>query len=274
MGAVAVGVHQGVGRVAKDARAQIRVRGIHARVIDVHQHVGAGQAQVVVGGQRVRWRRRCVTRLKSLAGARAERPFHLLHAGQPGDGGQARPRGGTHSQHRPKRGTALRRPRSWRPASPSPRGSVWRASAKSNTLSALFVGQGRLRHRQLQQRRLELVIGLVGQNGLRLRVGLQLLRHRRRGADEIGVVGDVGNDGGPGGLQQGAEGVVNRPAGLDQVAAGIALGAQMIGDRRGGLGGVEQRVFEQDGLSLRCNWLRGAVVLLRRRAKRFVLRVA
>ena len=52
----------------------------------------------------------------------------------------------------------------------------------------------------------------------------------------------------PAALQAGAKGVVQRRAGLDDVSARIAVGAQMIGNRQGdGLGGVEQGVFEQDG---------------------------
>ena len=81
-----------------------------------------------------------------------------------------------------------------------------------------------------------------------LRGGLQLLGDFPRGADEIGVVGNVGDDLGPGGLQQGPEGVVNRAAGLHQVTAGIAVGAQMVRDRRAGPGGVEQSVLQQESV--------------------------
>ena len=112
----------------------------------------------------------------------------------------------------------------------------------------VVVRQGLLLDGQGQQRRLEFEVRFVGQDGLRPRVRLQLLRDGLGSANEISLVGNVGHDDGPGGLQAGAEGVVQRRAGLDDVSAGIALGAQMVGDRQGeGLGGVEQGVFEQDG---------------------------
>ena len=111
-----------------------------------------------------------------------------------------------------------------------------------------IVRQGLLLDGQGQQRRLEFEVRLVGQDGLGPRVRLQLLRDGLGSANEISLVGDVGHDDRPGGLQARAEGIVQRRAGLDHVSAGIALGAQVIGDGQGeGLGGVEQGVFEQDG---------------------------
>ncbi len=83
---------------------------------------------------------------------------------------------------------------------------------------------------QGQQRRLELEVRLVGQDGLRLRVGLQLLRDGLGCAHEVGLVGDIGDDDSPRRAQAGAEGVIQRSAGLDHVRARVALGAQMIGD--------------------------------------------
>ena len=52
----------------------------------------------------------------------------------------------------------------------------------------------------------------------------------------------------PGVSQHRPEGVVNRPLALDEVCARIALGAKLVGNGRGGLGRIEQGVFEQDGL--------------------------
>ena len=105
----------------------------------------------------------------------------------------------------------------------------------------MFDGQG-------QQGRLEFVVRFVGQDGLGLCIGAQLLRDGRGSADEISLVGNVGHDDGPGGLQPGAEGGVQWRAGLDDVSPGIAPGAQVLGNRQGGgLGRVEQGVFKQDG---------------------------
>ena len=168
--AVAVGVHQGVGRIAKDARAQIRVRGIHARVVDVDQHVGAGQAEVVVRGQRDRWPRRSARGSDHWPAARRSAHSTSCTPGNPATAGKLSA-GGTHPEHRPKRGT-------FRVADdPGPKLLQVRAGrlariGKEQHVERAVVGQGILRHRQFQQRRLELVVGLVGQNGLRLRVGL------------------------------------------------------------------------------------------------------
>ena len=59
------------------------------------------------------------------------------------------------------------------------------------------IRQGLLLDSQGQQWRLEFEVRLVGQDGLRLRVGLQLLRDGLGSANEISLVGNVGHDGGP-----------------------------------------------------------------------------
>ena len=111
----------------------------------------------------------------------------------------------------------------------------------------LVVRQRLLLDGQGQQRRLEFVVRLVGQDGLRLRIRPQLLRDGLGRADQISMIGNVGHDARSGGLQARAESLVQRRAGLDDISTGIALGAQMLGNREGHrLGGVEQSVFEQE----------------------------
>ena len=68
---------------------------------------------------------------------------------------------------------------------------------KEQHVEHAVVGQRLLRDRQFQQRGLELVVRFVGQDGLRLRGRLQLLGDRPRGADQVGVVGNVGDDARP-----------------------------------------------------------------------------
>ena len=101
---------------------------------------------------------------------------------------------------------------------------------------------------QGEQGRLEFEVGLVGQDGLRLGISLQLLRSGCGRANKVCLVGNVGHDEGTGRLQASAEHIVQRRTGLHHVGARVALGTQMLRDRQGqGLGGVEQGVFEQEG---------------------------
>ena len=75
-----------------------------------------------------------------------------------------------------------------------------------------------------------------------------MLRARFRHADEVGVVRNVGNDARPGRLQLRSEGVVERSARLDHVAARITLGPEMGRNREaGGDRGIDERVAQQDG---------------------------
>ena len=100
---------------------------------------------------------------------------------------------------------------------------------EEQNVERVILRQGLLLDGQGQQRRLEFEVRLVGQNGLSLRVCLQLLRGGLGSANQIGLVGDVGHDQSAHSLQAGAEGVVQGRAGLDHVSAGIALGAQASG---------------------------------------------
>ena len=89
----------------------------------------------------------------------------------------------------------------------------------------LVVRQGLLLDRQGKQRRLELEVRFIGHNRLRPRVAPQPLCGGLGSADQISLVGNVGHDDGPGGLQADAKGVVQRRAGLDNIGARITRGA-------------------------------------------------
>ena len=152
------------------------MRGIHTRVIDVHQHIGAAQAEVVVRGDRVHGDADALP--AEIVGRRSQqRPFDLLNSGQPGDGGQT-VRRRQHSQHRPKRGGLFIPHDAGAQRLQIRAGRLARIREEQHVETAV-AGQRILRHRQFQQRKLELVIRLIGQNGLHLRGSLQLPRHRR-----------------------------------------------------------------------------------------------
>ena len=149
--AVPIGVHQGISGKAKDARTQVRMRGVHARVVDVHQHIGATQTKVVVRGRHIH--SHPDAHPAHIVGRRPrQRPFHLLHPAQPGNGRQAvhrRP----HAQHQPERGTLFI------PQDPGAQflqvrpGRLARIR-KDQHVERAVAGQRILRHRQIQQRQL------------------------------------------------------------------------------------------------------------------------
>ena len=116
------------------------------------------------------------------------------------------------------------------------------------------------------------VIRLVGNHRLRQRIARQSVGHARRGAHEIGVVRDVGDNLRARLREHRAEGVVNRPARLDDVSARIALRLQVLGmEKFSGLP-VSMNAFSSN-IAWRSpiNWSSDLVVLLRRQANWLVL---
>ena len=77
---------------------------------------------------------------------------------------------------------------------------------------------------------MDFIIGLVGNDRLRLRIATERAGDTRGGAHQIGVIGNIGNNGCARLCQQCPEGIVNRTIGLDDVGAGITLRLEIFGE--------------------------------------------
>jgi len=164
--AVAVGINP-AGRIRKiHPPLEIGMVRIHAGIIEVHQHIGTAQPQVVIRVERVR--RDPDSHAAEIIGQSAPlRPFHFLHPRQAGNGRQAVGRG-RHGEHRAKGRTLLI------PENPGSQLLQFCARrfariGKEQHVQRATGGQGFPRHRALEKGQLQLVIGLIRQNRLHSR---------------------------------------------------------------------------------------------------------
>ncbi len=216
----------------------------HPGVVHVYDHAVAGQPQVICFHQRIRCHAQAhpaqIIRRHPLA-----MPLHHLHARQPR---QFRP---THDrrlnrQHRPER-----RPRLRQHLGPKLLQRFTRLHLRvreQHQVQPRPLRQRLFLHSHAQQRRLQLVVRLIRQHGLRPRIGPQRVRPRRRRPHQIRVIRNVGNNLGAHAFQRRAESLVHRPARLHDVTARLFFSFQMLGDRKAqGLRRVNQGILENDG---------------------------
>ena len=250
MRAVAIRINPAHRRVAQNPSRQVGMVCIHTKISDANQDIAAGQLQIIDRGDRVGGRGHLAP--AQVIGRNAGvRELHLLHARQARQRGQEAGCPGRrisapapHPKHRPKRRRSIAN--GLHSEIPQLVEHLRRAIGKERQVKRLRLRQSLPLKRQGQQRRLEFEVRLVRQDGLDLGIGLQPLRNGCRRANQVRLVGNVGNHGGPGGPQARAKSIVQRRARLDNIGAGIAGRAQMIGNgQRERLGSIEQGIFKQ-----------------------------
>ena len=220
------------------------MRRVNARIVDFHDHVLARQSEIICAGHRVR--RHARRHARQVVGQFARVVLlDNLHAGQ---SRQRRPiRRRLHAHFHAERLAFLRQ----------------NGSAELFNLldrrRRIVREQSKVQHRvrrqsylvEGEQRRLHLVIRLVGNHRLRQRIRGHHVRAARRNADEIRVVRDVGNDLRTRRIEHRAERRANRPVRLHDIRARIALRLQVFWDGKIQLRArVNQRVLQQDRMAV------------------------
>ena len=221
------------------------VRG-NTRVIHLHDHVGAGEVQII--RQRHGSRGHTHRGARKIIGRHAPmRRFQQLHAGQLRQRQPVRRR--LHADDRAER-RAIRRHHDTAEFLNLFRRRR-RAAAEQSECQKSSLGQRLLFHRQTEQRRLHLEIRIVGQHRLDERIAFQRRRARRRQLHEQRIVRNVRNCLRAHFCQRRAERPVNHAVRLHDVSARLARCAQVRGNFQIHFRvRLNQRVIQQNGVAI------------------------
>ncbi len=251
MGAMPVAVHQEARvrpeRIRNHPAGKVRMTRVDARVVDVYQHVGAGEPEVVFCGNGICGNCNC-NAAPVVCGNAFAGQLDNLHARNAGDARQGI-RLGTNRDDRAERRTSLINDFGAHSGKRVDRGSGL-TGKKQHSQKGVFRQQFHLRSRS-EQRGFQFVVGFVGQHCLRL--AMQGVSNGFRACHQVGIVWNVGNDLCSRRRQHRSKFRCGLPLCLNNPCAGLITGAQVGGKRQVKVRpGINQRVLEQHGRRRAC----------------------